>query len=225
MIAYSAERHATAKKDMAAAGQHAYASQRCGVAVALAARIIAHQHPSVLVIDSDHHLIPAGGISIGGSGISFRKDDDSVIVMPLDAITSWGQNNGTYGAEFNFEWKDADDRSRDVALVSQWREGDAGYAIAVECAIMKAMSETEDRWCVSDLYRGIGSSDKPLAFEPALLPDEVPGDDHELVWNGGRIRIGDVCALECVHEDCYQEYHVVTSDGRYLRFVFGEFDR
>lgn len=225
MILYEKTRHDEARKAAGALGSFADDCRGAGIAVGLAAWIMGYDHPAVLVIDSVSHDIPARGIEIDGRGIVLTPREGDPIVMGLERISAWGRDNMTQGASFCFEWRDAEDRSHDVALVSAWAPTGAAYAHAVECAVIAGIAEGEERIAISDLSHGLRPVSRAISIEPARLPDEVPSDDHVLVLGDDRIRIGDICALERVHEDCYEEYHLVAKDGRYRRIAFGEFDR
>lgn len=225
MITYEATRHKTAKEAAATLGNHAGSCGSSGIALGLATWIMAHDHPAILVIDSDSHAIPARGIEIDGRGLVMTPENGEPVVMGLDRISKWGRDNMTQGAAFCFEWRDADNTTHDVALVSAWGEQAARYAHAIDCAVMDITAKTEDQIAISNLSKSLRLKDRTIAIEPARLKDEVPSDDHVLVLGGERIRIGDICALERVSEDCYEEYHLVVADGRYRRIAFGEFDR
>jgi hypothetical protein len=145
--------------------------------------------------------------------------------MPVEDVRDWEMDHCTTGASFCFGWSNAEGRELDVALVPSLVRDEDGYAIGVECALLEALSETSDHWYVSDLSKSIGHQKDPMRVEPARLQNEVPGPDHVIRYGEEEIRIGDVIAVERVREDGYDEYHLVTSDGRYRRFGFGECDR
>lgn len=226
MIPYDQKRFHSARNQLEVLERAAEDCRSAGAVIGMAAALVARNcdvwHAAE---DAPPTLIPAGGLSLSGSGIQIDREDGPVL-LPYARLRTWDQNHFRSGAPFLFDVETEQRTTVSHLLAPARRTGDEGYAIATLCAVMTHEIAEDDMVAMSSISGRIPTDgSRRASISPALARDEVPGDDHVLTVAGHRIRIGSIVTLHHDQDDGVTTWNLVTDDGRHVAIAAGDLGR